>query len=80
MEMPPNPFDRIGIGRIFWKTMKAKLSLHVSQTLANQPAAMKRCIVADHRNRVIATLPTAKVRKVIDQQLGVAANVQLGHL
>ncbi len=61
MEMPPNPFDRIGIGRIFWKTKKAKLSLHVSQTLANQPAVIQRCIVTDHVNHAIATQPPGKV-------------------
>ena len=80
VQVPPDAFNRIGLGSILRKEVKLYSALLFLHILANETTVVKRGIVTDHVNDSIATQAPAQFLEVIDKQLGVSAEVGGRHI
>jgi hypothetical protein len=61
MQVPPNPFDRIGFRRLGGQKVKHYPITPLVQEIANRPTVVEASIVTNHMDAAIAPQPAAEV-------------------
>ena len=76
--MPPNTFNRIGLGGVRWEEVDFDPRSMSIKILHDFSAAMERSVVADYVNFSIAAKSPPQIVKVLDEQLRVTPSPGFG--